>query len=145
MKLRALALLVVATGAAHADTAADCEVLEASATSAPAPSIDPALSPLARKLKNPPFSAWNKFDLLSKAAKTLTKNKPETIALKQGQVIATFVEQVDKSKIRIKLSVDDAKGKRTVDNTVKVEAGDWIILGDSQSNNAGHLIALTCK
>jgi hypothetical protein len=145
MKLRALAVLVVATGAAHAETQADCEFLEASASTAAAPSIDPALGGIAKKLKNPPFSAWNAFKLLSKTDKVLAKKKPETIALKQGQVTATFVEQVDKSQIRIQLAVDDASGKRTVNNTVKVEAGDWIILGDSQSNNAAHLIALTCK
>lgn len=145
MKLRALALLVIATGAAHADTQADCAFLEASASTAPAPAVDAALTPIAKKLKNPPFSAWNKFDLLSKSDKSLTKNKPEAIALKQGQITATFVEQVDKSKVRLRLAVDDAKGKRTVNNTVTVEAGDWIILGDSQSNNAAHLIALTCK
>lgn len=145
MKLRALALLVAATSVAHADPQADCAFLEASASTAPAPAIDPSLKVIEKKLKNPPFSAWNKFDLLSKSDRSLGKNKPEVLALKQGQITATFVEQVDKSKVRLKLAVDDAKGKRTVNNTVTVEAGDWIILGDSQSNNAAHLIALTCK
>ena len=137
-----LALPVVA----HAGPNAACEFIEVSATSAKDPSIDAELKPLEKKLKNPPFSAWNTFHLLSRTEKALEKLKPETITLKAGKITAIFLELIGKSKVQLSLSIDDDKGKRTVNNTkVTVEAGDWVILGSSEPNNAGHLLALTCK
>jgi len=139
-------LLLALPVVAHADQRAACELIEISATSAKDAGIDAELKPLEKKLKNPPFSAWNRFHLLSRTDKDLEKLKPETVALKSGKVTAIFLDLIGKSKVRLSLSIDDDKGKRTVDNTkVTVEAGDWVILGSSEPNNAGHLLALTCK
>ena len=144
---RALLLALLALPAvAHAGPNAACEFIEVSATSAKEPSIDPELKPLEKKLKNPPFSAWNAFHLLSRTEKQLEKLKPETIGLKSGKVTAIFLDLIGKSKVRLSLSIDDEAGKRTVDNTkVTVEAGDWVILGSSTANKAGHLTAVTCR
>jgi hypothetical protein len=138
---------MLAASVARADAPkASCELLEVEATSAKDPGIDAELRPLERKLKNPPFSSWNKFHLLSRTERTLEHLKPEVVQLKAGKITAILLDQIGKSKVRLGLSIDDDKGKRTVDNTkVTVEAGDWVILGDSQPNNAGHLLALTCK
>ena len=137
-----LALPAVAT----ADPKAACEFVEISATSAKDPAVDPELKPLDKKLKNPPFSAWNVFHQLSRTEKQLEKLKPETIGLRSGKVTAIFLDLIGKSKVRLSLSIDDEAGKRTVDNTkVTVEAGDWVILGSSTANKAGHLTAVTCR
>ena len=142
VSLVSLAVPVVA----HADPKAACEFIEVSATTAKEPGMDPELKPLEKKLKNPPFSSWNKFQRLSHTDRQLDHLKPEVIALKSGKITAIFLDLIGKSKVRLSLSIDDDKGKRTVDNTkVTVEAGDWVILGSSEPNNAGHLLALTCK
>jgi hypothetical protein len=75
----------------------------------------------------------------------LTKKKTETVSLKQGAATGTLVEIVDKSKARITLTVDNAKGKRVVDTTVTVDAADYVILTNELPNGDGHLVAVTCK
>ncbi len=142
----ALAVMFASAVAQAAPPKATCELIEVSATSAKDPGIDPELKPLEKKLKNPPFSSWNKFHLLSRTEKQLEHLKPEAVALKSGRVTAILLDVIPPSKFRLGLTIDDDKGKRTVDNTkVTVEAGDWVILGSSEPNNAGHLLALSCK
>ena len=107
--------------------------------------IDPDLKPLEKKLKKPPFSSWNTFKVLMKASQPLARRTPAPIALKIGKATVTLVEIVDKSKCRITVTIEDAKGKQLVNNTSSVEAGDYLVYGHSLPNNDGHLLALTCK
>lgn len=147
-RIVAVGLLVLATAAvAHAapPKPISCEFIEVSATSAKDAGMDPELKPLEKKLKNPPFSSWNKFKLLSRTEKQLEHMKSETVVLKSGKVSAIYLDLIPPSKVRLGLSIDDEKGKRTVDNKVALEAGDWVVIGSSETNNAGHLLALTCK
>ena len=130
---------------ARADVATDCEFLEISAKAGDKPAIDAALSPVEKKLKKPPFSAWNQFKLLSHSQKSLSKKKPEPISLKIGAATATLVEIVDKSKVRLTVTMDDEKGKQVANNTATVEAGDYMIYVHPLANNEGHLLSLSCK
>jgi hypothetical protein len=129
---------------ARADVAADCEFFEISAKTGDKPAIDGELSPVEKKLKKPPFSAWNQFKLLSHSKKSLAKKKTEPIGLKIGSATATLVEIVDKSKVRVTIAMDDDKGKQ-VTNTTTVEAGDYIIYVHPMANNEGHLLSWTCR
>jgi hypothetical protein len=146
MRTMLFVLVLALPVAADAAPKATCDFIEVSATSAKDPGIDPELKPLEKKLKNPPFSSWNKFHLLSRTEKALEHLKSEQIALKLGRVTGILLDLIPPSKFRLGLTIDDEHGKRTVDNTkVTVEAGDWVILGSSEPNNAGHLLALSCK
>lgn len=148
---RSLALLVVlgvlaaAPRAARADITAECEFLEMSAKAGDKPSIDPELQPVEKKLKKAPFSSWNQFKLLSRSQKSLAKKKVEPINLKIGSATATLIEIVDKSRVRISVTMDDDKGKQVASNTTTVEAGDHVIFVHPRANNEGHLLSLTCK
>jgi hypothetical protein len=141
----AAAALIVAPGRARAEVTADCEFLEISAKAADKPAIDAELKPLEKKLKKPPLSTWSRFKLLSRSQKVLSKKKPEAIGLKVGSATATLVEIVDKSKVRLTITIDDAKGKHVVDNTTTAEAGDWVIVVHELAGNEGHLLSVTCK
>jgi hypothetical protein len=130
---------------ARADVTTDCEFLEISAKAGDKPAIDAALSPVEKKLKKPPFSTWNQFKLLSRSQKSLVKKKAEPVSLKIGAATATLVEIVDKSKVRLTVTMDDEKGKQVANNTTTVEAGDYMIYVHPLANNDGHLLSLTCK
>ena len=122
-----------------------CDYLEVSATTSKTSSIDAGLKPIEKKLKKGPFRQWTEFKMLSSGQRALKKGKPEAIALKQGKLNATLVEIVDKSKIRLRLEIENAKGKAVSNNTTLLDAGDWVITTVAQPNGDGHLTALTCK
>lgn len=145
--LAAVAVLAATASPAGADVTADCDFLEISAKAGDKPAIDAELKPVEKKLKKPPFSAWNQFKLLSHAHKSLAKKKAEPIGLKVGSATATLVEIVDKSKVRLTITMEDDKGKQVVNNTTTVEAGDYLMYVHALANNAndGHLLSLTCK
>jgi hypothetical protein len=136
---------LVHADAAHGDVAVDCEILEMTGKAGDKPMIDPELQPVEKKLKKPPFSTWNQFKLLSKSQKSLAKKKVESIPLKLGSATATLVEIVDKSKVRLTVTMDDDKGKPVASNTTTVEAGDYVIFVRALPNNEGQLLSLTCK
>lgn len=133
------------TRPARADVTANCEFLEISAKAGDKPAIDPELKPVEKKLKKPPFSTWNQFKFLSHSQKSLAKKKVEAVNLKIGAATATLVEIVDKSKVRLTVTMDDDKGKQVANNTTTVEAGDYMIYVHPLPNNNGHLLSLTCK
>jgi hypothetical protein len=144
----AAAVWTAAALAAHparADVTTSCEFLEISAKHGDKPSLDGELSPVEKKLKKPPFSSWNQFKLLSRSQKALAKKKPEPVGLKIGSATATLVEIVDKSKVRLTVTMEDGKGKQVANNTSTVEAGDYVIFVHELPNNEGHLLSLTCK
>ena len=122
-----------------------CDYLEVSATTSKTNSVDAGLKPIEKKLKKGPFRQWTEFKMLSSGQRALKKGKVEAIALKQGTMNATLVEIVDKSKIRLKLEIGNAKGKAVSNNTTLLDAGDWVITTVTQPNGDGHLTALTCK
>ena len=145
--LALIAALAVLAGepSARADVAAECEFLEISAKAGDKPAIDAELKPVEKKLKKPPFSSWNQFKLLSQGHKALPKKKAEPISLTLGSATATMIEIVDKSKVRLTITMDDEKGKQVVNNTSTVEAGDYLMYVHSLPRNEGHRLSLTCK
>ena len=140
----ALAVLL-APRLGRADVTAECDFLEFSATSGDKPAIDGELQQLEKKLKKPPFSTWNQFKLLARSHKSLAKKKTEPISLKNGSATATLVEIVDKSKVRLTVIMEDAKGKQVANNTATVEAGDYVIYVHPLPHNEGHLLSVSCK
>jgi len=121
-----------------------CEFVEITASSGATPSIDPALAKLQKKFKKPPFSSWNVFKLDHTEQKSLTQKKPETVTLKQGTVEAKLFGIVNKSQLRLSISLT-VSDKNIVNTTATFEGGDYLVYGHSLPNNDGHLLALTCK
>jgi hypothetical protein len=123
---------------------AECSYIEIAATNDKAASIDPDLKPLEKKLKKPPFTAWNTFKKLSGGSSSLTKNKAETIKLKQG---GASLMLRDRSAMRVELTVtmDGADGKRVLEAKPAFKAGDWLLLVGTNAKDDGHILALTCK
>ena len=135
----------LAPGAARADVTAECDFLEFSARAGDKPAIDGELKPLEKKLKKQPFAGWNQFKLLAHVQKALAKKKQEPIPLKSGSATATLIEIVDKSKVRLTVTMNDARGKEVANNTATVEAGDYLIYGQPLPGNEGHLLSVSCK
>ncbi len=139
---------VAGARAAHADEVkVSCDFYEISATKGTAVAIDSTLTgKLAKKLKKPLFAKqWQVYKLLSSTTKSLGSKKAETIALKSGSSTATLVEVVDKSKVRMTLTMADAHGKQILNVTSVVEAGDYLIGTVVLPSEEGHLLAVTCK
>ncbi|MDQ3369310.1 MAG: hypothetical protein M3680_28115 [Myxococcota bacterium] len=121
-----------------------CEFLEISAATGKDASLDPALKHVERKLAKQPWS-FNQYKLLSHLEKSLEKGKTEALTFKSGSGTATLVETVDKSKLRLKIT-EDHGGKRVVNNTTTLAAGDWLIVGHPvPASKDGHLVAVSCK
>lgn len=142
----ASSLLAATARAQNPPVQVTCDFVEIAATKGKAPSIDPKLGAVERKLKKAPFTQWTEFKQLSQTSRTLEKKKTETIALKQGSATATLVEIVDKSKARLTVTIDNAKGKQAVNQTTLLDAGDYVIHAVVlPPNDDGHLVAVTCK
>jgi hypothetical protein len=147
----ALAVLMASTVTALAQpppsNTADCSYIEIAATNAKDAkdaSIDADLKPLEKKLKKPPFTAWNTFKKLSSASVTLTANKPETLKLKQATAHLMLRGRTPK-RVELDVSLDDASGKRVLAAKPAVKVPDWLTLVVSNAKDDGHILALTCK
>jgi len=149
--LAAFAFAAVASAAtpARADEPVACTFLEISASTTKEGSVDAELQPLEKKLKRPPFSAYNTFKLLGRQDRPLVAMKQESLKLRQGsaQVILRDVDRREGKKPRIGVGVtmDDDQGKRVADTKVSVDAGDYLVLGRTLANGDGHLLAMSCK
>jgi hypothetical protein len=146
MSLRCwVAALVLALSTPAFAGDADCSYIEVAATKTDKPAMDPELKPLEKKLKKAPFSAWNNFKKLLAGSVSLTKNKPEGIKLKHGAASVMLRDRTEK-RIELTVTMDDAKGKRVLEAKPAVNTKDYLVLGGpGDGDDAGHMLALTCK
>ena len=122
-----------------------CSFMEIAATKTDKPQVDAELKPLEKKFKKAPFSAWNNFKKLMTGSVSLTKNKPETLRLKQGAASLMLRDRTDK-RVELTVTMDDASGKRVLEAKPAFKAGDWLMLGGpGAANDDGHILAVTCK
>ena len=128
---------------------AECGIFEIEAKNDKA-HVDPALKPLARKLKKPPFSSWKAFRLLKKHNQRLAKMKALSMGLETGGKMSLLYR--DKSgggdkKVRLRMTVqmDDKEGKRKLDGTLKIDSGDYSLIGGEELAGGGtYIVAITC-
>jgi hypothetical protein len=139
-----IALVAAAASPAFAEPKAACDFLEISATTGKRPVIDPALKPLARKLKKPPFSAWNVFHQLAHFEKPLERLKAASLPLKQGAASVLLRDRSDRH-LELTVTMDGADGKRVLDVKQSVPVGEWVLLVGTNAKDDGHILALTCK
>lgn len=151
----ALLLAATATPAFAQEETVDCGFLEIRASSGETAKLAGDLKVLEKKLKRPPFSSWNIFDLLSSSQQTLTMSKAKTLKLTDGQATVLYRDRTEgkdgkdgKKKRRFGLTVtmDDKDGKRVVDIKVNVDTKDYVVVGRSIDNGKnGHVLALSCQ
>lgn len=140
----AAAMVVVLAQPAFAGDS-ECSFMEIAATKTDKPAVDSELKPLEKKFKKAPFSAWNNFKKLSTGTASLTKNKPETLRLKQGSASLMLRDRSEK-RVELTVTMDDAAGKRVLEAKPAFKAGDWLMLGGpGAANDDGHILAVTCK
>jgi len=141
--LAALVLMFATAKPAFAGDA-DCSYIEIAATNSKSPAIDADLKPLEKKLKKPPFTAWNTFKKLGAGATSLTKSKAESIKLAQGAASMMLRDRTDK-RVELSVTMDGADGKRVLDAKPAIKSGDWLLLVGTNAKDDGHILGLTCK
>lgn len=129
---------------------ADCTIFEIEATNA-APTVDPALKPLAKKLRKAPFSSWKTFKLLKKHDKRITKMKALRLPLMTGSKLTLLYRDrsggvQNKVRMRLKFTLDDKNDKRKLDSTINVDSGDHSLIGgDELPGGATYILGTSCR
>ena len=147
--LTARAQVPAQRGPAAADSA-PCSILEIEASNGKE-SVDPELKPLGRKLKKPPFSSWKTFKLLKKHQVSLQRGKQLSQALVTGARMGLLYRDKSdtegkKVRLRLAFTLDDRNGKRKLDGTIKLDAGDYYLIGGDELKGGGtYIVAVSCK
>ena len=135
-------------GAAQADDA-KCTVFEIKA-SAGETKIDSQLKPIEKKLKKPPFSAWQSFIVVKKHDVKAEQMRQAIVPLATGGKLGLlYKDRSDakghKTRLRVGMTLDDASGKRKADITLKVDSGDYTLVGrDAGKDGSTHVLAIRC-
>jgi len=147
----AIAFLATDTGQAWADDdVVRCRLFEIKATK-DKKGIDPQLKPLRRKLSKPPFDSWTSFKLLAKHQKDAPRMKALQLKLVPGGKLTLLYRDRSerkgkKARIRLSFTLDDKSGKRIADLTVKLDSGDFNLIGGGRAKDgAAYILATACK
>lgn len=130
----------------------DCAVYEMAASDGK-PDVDPALKPLQKKLKKPPFSSWKTFKLLKKHDKQAVKSKVLTVALHTGSKLSLLYRdqsaaQGKKLRLRVTFTLDDKNDKRKLNSTLNMDSGDLLLIGneaDKLADGGTYIVAVSCR
>jgi len=143
-----IAALVVASPAAHADTLT-CEVVEIEASNTKAPSVDAALTDLAKKLSQMPFSAFNTFKQSARQSRAISSSATETFNVVHANVdvnLKTITAATRKKKARTALGVGITSGtKKWVDTKGSVDVGDFLMFARTVNSSSGIIYAVGCR
>ena len=143
-----IAALVVASPAAHADTLT-CEVVEIEASSTKSPSVDAALSDLAKKLSQMPFSAFNTFKQAARQSRAITTGSTESFNVVHSNVdvnLKSVAAATKKKKARTSLAVGITSGKKKwVDTSGSIDVGDFLMFARTASSSSGIIYAVGCR
>jgi len=144
------ALAVMGGSSAWAGDAADCHIFEIKASKGKA-EVDPALEPLRKKLSKPPFDSWTSFKLMAKHDQQVERMKALELKLAPGGKLSLLYRDLisapgKKPRLRLSFTLDDKSGKRVADLTVKLDSGDYnLIGGGSLPEGAAYILATTCS
>jgi len=149
--LSALALCVAVAGFGNSAMAdeAKCTVIEIKATSGEG-GIDAELKPITNKLKKPPFSAWKTFQVVKKHGVKAPHMKAVSVSLADGGKLGLLYKERNdakgsKTRLRIGFTLDNKAGKRKADITLKVDSGDYTLIGqDADKDGSSRLLAISC-
>ncbi len=114
---------------------------------------DPELTQgqLGKKLGKGPFKAWSRFNMLApKQIKQLQQLKAMTAQLTTGTLSVLYRSrsqaQGKKDRLRLSLTMDDKQGKRALDTTIELDAGDYFLVGGQTLGDGGtFILAITIR
>lgn len=130
----------------------DCTIYEMAASSGK-PAVDPALRPLVKKLKRPPFSSWTTFKLLKNHQKDAVRMKALTLPLTTGSKLSLLyrdqsASQGKKVRLRLTFTLDDKNDKRKLNGTLNLDSGDFSLIGnesDKLPDGGTYIVAVSCR
>jgi hypothetical protein len=130
----------------------DCSIYEMAASDGK-PEVDPALRPLQKKLKKPPFSSWKTFKLLKKHDQQAVRMKALVLPLVTGSKLALLyrdqiTNQGKKVRLRVTFTLDDKNGKRKLNSTLNLDSGDFSLIGgdwDKLQDGGTYIVAVSCR
>jgi hypothetical protein len=164
MIARALLTLAALTGAAataaaqpaappaKASATAELSVYQIRADNENKPS-DPELTSgqLGKKLAKGPFKSWKRFTLISpKQTQVIQQLKAVESTLATGKLSVLYRSRMQsqgkKDRLRLSLTMDDQKGKRTLDTTIELDAADFFLVGGQPlGNDATFILAISVR
>ena len=130
----------------------DCAIYEMAASNGK-PDVDPALRPLQKKLKKPPFSSWKTFKLLKKHDKQAVRMKALILPLYTGSKLSLLYRdssaaQGKKVRLRLTFTLDDKTDKRKLNGTLNLDSGDFSLIGndsDKLPDGGTYIVAVSCR
>ena len=130
----------------------DCAIYEMAASDGK-PDVDPALRPLQKKLKRPPFSSWKTFKLLKKHDQQAVRMKALNLKLATGSKLSLLYRdqsaaQGKKVRLRVTFTLDDKNDKRKLNSTLNLDSGDFSLIGnesDKLADGATYIVAVSCR
>lgn len=144
-------LIVLCAGTASAADVAKCKILEIKATKDPKGGIDSELKPLKAKLERPPFDSWKSFKVLAKHQKQVERMKALELKLVPGGKLSLLYRDLSatkgkKPRLRLSFTLDDKSGKRIAEYTIKLDSGDYNLIGGGRlKGGAAYILATTCQ
>jgi len=144
------AAMLLAGGAARAETATcDIPIVHA-LPGAGDTKIDPAIDRLRPYLSKPPFTAWHDFRLLDRKTLTIEEGASQQFTMPNGRASTlTFLGHTGGSghhRMRLRLWIDHPENKhRVIDTTFVLDEGG-VVLHVGQRHDSGILIVgVSCK
>lgn len=130
----------------------DCAIYEMAASDGK-PDVDPALRPLRKTLKKPPFSSWKTFKLLRKHDKQAVRMKALALTLVTGSKLSLLyrdqiADQGKKVRLRVTFTLDDKNDKRKLNSTLNLDSGDFSLIGgdwDKLADGGTYIVAVSCR
>lgn len=106
---------------------------------------------LAKKLQKGPFRSWSRFQVLGKHQLEAQQLKSKELALKPGGQLSVLYRarmrsDGKKDRLRMSVTMDKPDGKRHLDTTVEVDAGDYFLVGGrTLEDGATYILAISLK
>jgi hypothetical protein len=137
---------------AKANATAELTVYQIRATNEDKPSdAELTQGQLGKKLSKGPFKSWKRFTLISpKQIQTVQQLKSVEAALATGKLGVLYRSRMQsqgkKDRLRLSLTMDDQKGKRTLDTTIELDSADFFLVGGQPlGNDATFILAISVR
>ncbi len=144
------ATMLLAGGAARAETAScDVRVIHA-LPGGGATQIDPKIDQLRTYLSKPPFTAWHDFRLLDRKMLTMVENgSAELMMPNQRPATLTFLGHTagpGDHRMRLRLVIDHPeKHHRVLDTTFTLDEGGVVLHVGQRHDNGVLILGVSCK
>ena len=128
---------------------AECKVYEIRASNEQG-GIDTELKGI-KDLRKGAFTKWKRFQKLAKHSKILASLHTANISLIPGKLSLLLNDLIvhpgKKPRIRLAITIDNAKGKRLLNTNSEIDAGAYLVWVDERLRipKGTYILALTCQ